>query len=147
MLAMVDESRFEKNLMNSSRGYFTLVQNPTSAELKQGIYKPRLTLTHRFNCSGRSERTLAIEFSIPKLLFGNNFDELTDKDFPAVIQKLQLILKDMGVHVFEDCLINAPVSLVHYSKNIPLIDYTTPSNPAFLMLVLISFLDLRPINR
>jgi len=126
MVTMIDKSRFERNLMNSARGYFILVQNHTPAELKQGIYKPRLTLTNRFNTSGRSEETLAIEFSIPKLLYGNNFDELTDSDFPIVIQKLKAILKEMGVCLFEKNLINAPVSSVHYSKNIALTDHTTP---------------------
>lgn len=126
MVAMIDKNRFERGLGNSGRGYFTLVQNPTTGELKRGIYKPRLTLTTRFNHSGRSEETLTAEFSAPKLVFGNNFDELTDKDFPTVIQKLQPILKGMGVRVFKHCLINAPVSLVHYSKNIVLTDYSTP---------------------
>lgn len=119
-------SLFQKQTQNATRGYFTLVQNPTKTELKQGIYKPRLTLTHRFNCSGRSEKTLAIEFSTPKLIYGNNFDELTDCDFPDVIQKLKVILKEMGVCVFENNLINAPVSSVHYSKNIILTDHTLP---------------------
>jgi len=127
MFAVLDNNRFEKDLMNSTRGYFLLVQNPTVTELKQGIYKPRLTITNRFNCSGRSEKTLAIEFSIPKFLFGNNFDELTDNDFSNVIQKLKAILKEMGVYVFEKNLINAPVSSIHYSKNISLIDFTTPT--------------------
>jgi hypothetical protein len=126
MVAVIDKNRFERDLMNSARGYFTLVQNHTPAELRQGIYKPRLTLTNRFNHSGRSEETLAMEFSIPKLLYGNNFDELTDADFPSVIQKLKTILQEMGVGVFERFLINAPVSSVHYSKNIALTDYTTP---------------------
>lgn len=126
MFSMIDRSRFERDAMNPSRGYFKMVQNPTTGELKQGIYKPRLTLTNRFNHSGRSEETLAMEFSAPKLIFGNNFDELTDKDFLTVIQKLQAALKEMGVRVFKHCLIDAPVSAVHYSKNIALTDYTTP---------------------
>ena len=60
------------------------------------------------------------------LLFGNNFDELTDKDFPLVIEKLKTVLKEMGIGLFETSLINALVSSVHYSKNIALTDYTTP---------------------
>ena len=72
MFAILDKNRFENDLVNSMRGYFVLVQNPTTIELKQGIYKPRLTLANRFNVSGRSEKTLAIEFSIPKLIYGNN---------------------------------------------------------------------------
>ncbi len=108
------------------RSNITCKQNPTPNELKRGIYKPRLTVTKRINREGNFEIPLKIEFSIPKLLYGNNFDELTDADFSAVIQKLKTVLKEMGVYLFEKNLINAPVSSVHYSKNIALTDYTTP---------------------
>lgn len=108
------------------RSNITCKQNPTPNELKQGIYKPRLTVTKRINREGNFEMPLKIEFSIPKLLYGNNFDELTDADFPVVIQKLKTVLNEMGVSVFERFLINAPVSSVHFSKNIALTDYTTP---------------------
>lgn len=101
------------------RSYITCKQNPTPSELKKGIYKPRLTVTKRVSRGGTFEIPLKIEFSIPKLLYGNNFDELTDADFTAVIQKLKAVLKEMGVRVFEHFLINAPVSSVHYSKKYP----------------------------
>ncbi|MCL4353655.1 hypothetical protein M1615_04305 [Patescibacteria group bacterium] len=108
------------------RSNITCKQNPTANELKRGLYKPRLTVTKRINREGNFEMPLKIEFSIPKLLYGNNFDELTDTDFPTIIQKLKAVLKEMGVYLFEKNLINAPVSSVHYSKNIALTDYTTP---------------------
>lgn len=72
------------------------------------------------------EVTLKIEFSIPKLIFGNNFDELEETDFEKVIEVLKAKLREMGVLIFEFHLINAPISAIHYSKNIPLTDYSTP---------------------
>ncbi len=117
---------FQKEKMNASRGYFMLVQNPTKTELINGVYKPRLTLTKRYNTSGRYEPTLSIELSLPKLVYGNNFDELKDEDFIQVAELLQKKLNEMGVSVFWELLINAPVSTVHYSKNIPLTDGSTP---------------------
>ncbi len=108
------------------RANLTCAQNPTATELRNGIYKPRLTATKRMDKHRNFEITLKIEFSIPKLLFGNNFDELEDADFPLVISKLKQKLGDMGVNVSEPVLANAPISAIHYSKNIPLIDYTTP---------------------
>ncbi len=126
MIAGIDKTLFQKETQNASRGYFTLVQNPTKTELQNGIYKPRLTLTNRFNTSGQRGLTLAIEFSAPKLLFGNNFDELMDSNFPAVIDKLETVLKTMGIRVFHELMLAAPVSAIHYSKNIPLTDGTTP---------------------
>ena len=101
-------------------------QNPTPSELKAGIYKPRITVTKRLNRQRQFEITMKIEFSIPKLLFGNNFDELEETDFEKVIQKLKYTLRSMGVFVFEYRLINATVSTIHFGKNIALIDYTTP---------------------
>lgn len=137
MFTILDHHKFSpstKGLYDVTAGYyrlggrsnFTCKQNPTPNELKRGIYKPRLTVTKRINREGNFEIPLKIEFSVPKLLYGNNFDELTDNDFSAVIQKLKTILKEMGVYVFEKNLINALVSSVHYSKNIALTDYTTP---------------------
>lgn len=126
MFWIMDKTYFQKETQNAIRGYFKLVQNPTKSELKNGIYKPRLTMTKRFNTTGRHEATLAIEFSAPKLLYGNNFDELTENDFKLVVELLQSKLKEMGVGVFTSILENAPVSVIHYSKNIPLTDGTTP---------------------
>lgn len=123
---VMDQNRFEKGKTNTAMGYTTYVINPTKAQLKGGIYLPRLTRTNRFNTSGRNEDTLSIELSLPKLMYGNNFDELTTEDFESVITKLKQALLVVGVKVFTDILVNAPVSAVHYSKNIPLTDGSTP---------------------
>ncbi len=101
-------------------------QNPTPSELKAGIYKPRLTVTKRINRQHQFEITMKVEFSVPKLLYGNNFDEVEDADFDKVIQILKQKLRAMGVMIFEHLLISAPVSAIHYSKNIALTDYSTP---------------------
>jgi len=108
------------------RGYTPAKQNPTSRELKNGYYKPRLTLTNRYNHTGRREASLKIELSLPKLLFGNNFDELTQNDFTPVVTLLKSRLREMGVLIFTQVIENASVSAIHYSKNIPLTDGTTP---------------------
>src|SRR5574340_379998 len=108
MFVLMEPDRFEpsaKHILdeNSSlggRGYFSAKQNPTSRELKNGYYKPRLTLTNRYNHTGRREPSLKIELSLPKLLFGNNFDELKADDFDAVIKLLQSKLKEMGIMIF-----------------------------------------------
>jgi len=114
------------NTSLGSRGYFPAKQNPSKRELQNGFYKPRLTLTNRFNHTGNREATLKIELSLPKLLFGNNFDELTLSDFDPVTTLLISRLKEMGVMVFTKVMENAPVSAIHYSKNIPLTDGSTP---------------------
>ncbi len=109
-----------------SRGNMKCTQNPTPAELRSGIYKPRLTVTKRLNRIGGYDIPLKIEFSAPKLLFGNNFDELVNEDFEPLLTKLVKSLKDMGVLVYSEVLRNASVSAIHFGKNIALTDYTTP---------------------
>jgi hypothetical protein len=109
-----------------ARGYIQCKQNPTKSELRSGIYKPRLTITKRFTGHGTFGMSLKIELSLPKLIYGNNFDELSDFDFDEVVTKLQAILKSMDVFIFKDVLKNAPISAVHYSKNIPITDGRRP---------------------
>lgn len=108
------------------QSFIKYVQNPTTSDYKNGNYKPRLTITKRI-VTGGIATPLKIEFSAPKLLFGNNFDELTDSDFPRIIDMLLVKLKEMGVGVFRHQLEQARVPVVHYSKNIILTDYSTAS--------------------
>lgn len=106
--------------------FMKCVQNPSPSEIKLGRYKPRLTLMKRYNHIGVYETTLKIELSLPKLVFNNNFDELVNDDIGQIASKLLLRLKEMGVLIKESDLLNATISTIHYSKNIPLLDGTTP---------------------
>ena len=96
------------------------VQNPTREETNEGIYKPKLTLVNRFGSI-----FLTIEFSIPKLMFGNNFEEVDGRDFNAVILKLQDVLKEMDVNVTEEHLKWARVNKIDYGKNFILTGIST----------------------
>ncbi len=109
-----------------SRSNFKCVQNPIKKELARGIYKPRLTITKRVRRGGYVY-PLRIEFSIPKLIFSNNFDELHESDFNLVIDTLKERLKQMDILIKKVDLVNANVSSIHYSKNIALTDYTSCS--------------------
>jgi hypothetical protein len=109
-----------------SRGNFACVQNPTKADLQGGRYLPRLTLAKRKILSGFG-LTLRIEFSAPKLVFGNNFDELESRDFAKVLIALHRGLARMGISVSTGVLRQARVSAIHYSKNVAFTDYTTCS--------------------
>lgn len=101
-------------------------QNPTKRELLLGIYKPRLKLSSRANQLFGHGPILRIELSLPKFLFGNNFSELQAKNFLPLAKQLVAVLADMGVGTTTEALAQAPVSVVHYSKNIALTDGSTP---------------------
>lgn len=98
-------------------------QNPTKKELAAGIYKPRLTL---FYSIPHKQVMLKIELSLPKLFYGNNFQELKGKDLQPLLSKLSITLGQMEVIVDPLQLSKAHVSSVHYSKNIALTDGSTP---------------------
>ena len=107
--------------------FIKATQNPSLKDLRNGIYKPRLTFMGRPSFKRRydKEYVLRIEFSAPKLLYGNNFDELEDSDFPKVIAALEAKLKLMEVYISTKELMDATVSAIHYSKNIIMTDGTT----------------------
>lgn len=109
-----------------SRSNFNCKQNPTKTELLRGIYKPRLTVTKRIR-KGYFDIPLRIEFSIPKIVYGNNFDEIQENDFDRVIKLMQIKLTEMGILINDMDLINSQVSAIHFSKNIALTDFSTCS--------------------
>lgn len=101
--------RFQQEVGAGKNPYKKYVYNPNIE--KEG-YKPRLTIYDRFGVL-----SLRIELSAPKLLFGNNFDELIEKDFEDIIYKLSMSLGSMGIIVKSDALRNAEISKIDYSKN------------------------------
>ena len=98
-------------------GTVSSYQNPSKKDLGEHNFKPCLTLTKSPRVGGMST-ILKISMSLPKLIKGNNFEEVTDADFSEIIDKLQQKLQDMSVIVSKDTLINARVCKVDYAKNI-----------------------------
>jgi len=102
--------------------YSKYIKNPTKYQKESGYYYPRLTGIQR---AGK-ESIVKIEFSIPKLLYLNNLDEVEEKDFDLIISTLKDRLIDMNMSITKTDLKSADVSAVHYSKNIELkTGYTT----------------------
>jgi len=105
---------------------FKAVNNPTKADINNFGYLPRLTLFKALRDGGFTI-FLKVEFSIPKLLHGNNFDEVEESDFGEICWKLKNLLYQMGVHIENiKTISHAEISAIHYSKNIVLTDYSTP---------------------
>jgi len=108
------------NLHSKTDQYDKFVKNPSKRDLDSGLYFPRLTGYRRKNYG--QDANVRIEFSVPKLLYLNNLDELEDKDFSQVIEMLQARLKTMGIVAKKSILEKASVSSVHFSKNIQVED-------------------------
>lgn len=101
-------------------------QNGTKRQKQEGAYLPRLTISRR-PCGSEISVMLKIEFSAPKLLLGNNFEELRDADFGALLTVLQGALLTMGVTVDIEVLELSRVSSIHFAKNIILTDGSRPA--------------------
>ena len=108
-------------------GYLMTAYYKPSQELKAlGIYLPKFSLYKAVRNNGY-EIFAKVEFSAPKLLFGNNFDELADDDLMRVCKALSGRLRMMGIRVHPLSIRFASVTTIHYGKNIPFTDYTTAS--------------------
>lgn len=108
-------------------GYLMTAYYKPNQELKSsGIYLPKFSLYKAVRDNGY-EIFAKIEFSAPKLLFGNNFEELADSDLMSVCKVLSGRLRLMGIRVHPLSIKFASVTTIHYGKNIPFADYTTAS--------------------
>lgn len=102
-----------------SGGFMKSVLNLSNKQL--GVYAPKLTYYKRV-VRGGFRHVLYIEFSAPKLLYGNNFEELTDDDFVRLCSRLSMTLKEGGVNLSANGLRKCSVKAIHYGKNIILSD-------------------------
>lgn len=99
-------------------GFQKYTQNASAEDREKGQHRPCLTVYRRFE--DMLTYDLHAEFSIPKMLFGNNLQELRDEDFPSVVSKLRSELAGMGVEVSEDVIRNSIVTKAHFGKNVVL---------------------------
>lgn len=95
------------------------VNNPTADDKKKGIYKPRLTLIKRMTKNGDA-MPLKVEFSVAKMIYGNNVDEVQEGDFEHIVNALRDAMYEMGVSATREGVNDAPISAFHPSKNIEL---------------------------
>lgn len=111
VLCLVDDKDISKWSLVKGYGSFKVFVRHFP---KDGIYRPRLSLIARGGA-----KSLKIEFSIPKLLYNNNLQEVSEADFEAVIDKLKSIIwSEFGIKIFRDNLKRAKVMSFHPSKNI-----------------------------
>jgi hypothetical protein len=132
---ILEPSRFTPNALKVLKAeskdmgmnkYFDAKRNPTRQETAKFGYLPYLTL-YRALRSGGLVTELRIQFSAPKLILGNNFDELATSDFDRVCQRLLDALAHYQIRVRGGVngLASAQVAVAHYSKNFVLTNLMT----------------------
>lgn len=104
------------------------VINPTAEHRRNGIYIPSVTYYERPGIGGGRYFEVAVEVSLPKLHFGNNFEELVETDYKAIVKDLKRVLRNMGFsHNFVIDISNFGVSKIDFCKNIRYTDGTSVS--------------------
>ncbi len=115
------EDKFEtpvnKVLGYFGRGISTAYQGMTAEDKRLNHYKPRLFLMNAPQHGGR-KIFLRIDVSLPKLLYGNNLQEICDYDISLILNKLYNVLLEMGIKTNVAALFQAHIVRFHSCKNI-----------------------------
>ncbi len=82
-------------------------------------YLPQIEVFETLN-TGRDDvvYVLMMTFSVPKLLYGNSLQEVSELHFEKVLNTLKKALLGVGIAIESNALINARVSAIHFCKNI-----------------------------
>jgi hypothetical protein len=82
-------------------------------------YTPQVDVLEMVDKEYKSVKYLMIiTFSVPKLLYGNSVQEVSDTDLVKAVSVLQLSLERAGIHIENKVLLDARVTAAHFCKNI-----------------------------
>lgn len=117
-----------QSFKTAANGVTTGVLNPTAEDRRNGQYRPNITYYER-PMPGRGMRyEVGLEVSLPKLHFGNNFEELTEANYKAIVKDLKRALRSVGFSKgFVSDIGNFEVRKVDFCKNIRFEDGTLAS--------------------
>lgn len=106
-------------------GPITAHLNTSKSDKKFGKYHPSFTYHQNPIGSPFARYVLKVQLSLPKIIFGNNFVELTDNDFDNVIIAIKQELERIGVDVDLEQIKRAEAVKIDFSKNIIFDDHTS----------------------
>lgn len=92
---------------------------------EKGVYTPKYWVQQEFNDGNKTH--FVIEFSVPKLIFGENLSEVRQEDFPLVVYAIAAFCKEIGVRIFTTQIEKARPTLVAIGKNISLANICSTS--------------------
>jgi len=90
---------------------------------KQGIYCPSITKAIKTNPAIGARRTLEIQVSLPKLIYGSNLFEVDSEDLNKIYDALLSRLDDLGIITTKEQLKQAVIRRVDFSKVVKLPEY------------------------
>jgi hypothetical protein len=85
----------------------------------KNAYLPKIEVYEALN-PDRDEvlYTLQATFSVPKLLYGNSVQEVSENDLDKLIYAFRTTLRDAGIEIDSSSIASARVSQVHFCKNV-----------------------------
>ena len=85
----------------------------------QDSYLPKVDIFEALSKSRDAvQYILKAEFSVPKLLYGNSLQEVSEQDLDKALSALKGALGGVGVIIEGDTIANARVSAVRFCKNV-----------------------------
>jgi hypothetical protein len=101
--------------------YKVFIQNASDDDKRDKIYKPSISIIQKMHTDIRElEWFLNIQFSVPKLIYGSNLNEITEGMFDHVVKILESKLYAMGIDIDTPSLKKSIVKRIHFGKNIEL---------------------------
>ena len=116
----------------STKTHISTLFNPGKSIAKNTIYTPTY-IGEKYLVNGEANFCLGIELSLPKLLFGNNVEELApgEESLSKILNCLSAaILRDIGMKYSSDELLRSEVVKLHVGKNFIFDD---PGAPTFII--------------
>ena len=82
---------------------------------------PKVEVFEKANIQNRSlEYVMVLAVSLPKLILANSLQEIATNYLNKAVSTLVERLYAIGIHILSKTIADAPVSVVHFCKNIPL---------------------------
>ncbi len=87
--------------------------------LQEDRYRPRVEIFEALTDDKKDMRyVMKVEFSAPKLLYGNSIQEVKESDKDLVFRRLRSALLDAGILIELPVIAQATVRAIHFCKNI-----------------------------
>jgi len=121
-----DVKRFDASSAHGSTGYRvgTLYSSTYQKNWKKrGVYCPLFTLASRRGGNKEPVKTLDIQFSLPKIIYGTNAYEVDTYEMDRIIKNLLFFANGLGINITASELERSVVRRIDFSKIIALPPY------------------------
>lgn len=99
--------------------------NVSANEKRLGIYRPSFTYYQNPIGLNKPRYLLYAQFSVPKLIYGNNFQEVREQELSRVIQAVKDALGRIGINMSTEQILKTRVIKVDFAKNVIYTNYTS----------------------